>query len=173
MNRRTMLAGSFAGAFLPTRRQPRAQGSTDVIPIEIRIDSIRVLATVERISIDGGVMQSPSNLAFAGWYEESAGIAASGNTLMTGYYHWGGLDALFSTLALIEIDEKIVITGGNGRQYEYRVAIVQTVDKKTANLQEIVGPTSQPSLTLITDAGIPDPITGAFPRSTIVRAVRI
>jgi len=56
--------------------------------------------------------------------------------------------------------------------YRYAVNSVQTYDKATAPLQEIVGPTSAPSLTIITDAGQPDAVNGGFDRSLVIRAVR-
>jgi hypothetical protein len=82
------------------------------------------------------------------------------------------MDALFSTLALVAVEAAIVISGSATRDYEYRVTSVRTVEKATADLQEILGPTSEPSRTLINDSGMLDPVTGAFLRSTIVRAVR-
>jgi sortase (surface protein transpeptidase) len=150
-----------------------AAQSTPGVPTEIRIEAIGVLAFVEPINITNGVMEAPSGLHLAGWYEESNGLGVAGNTLLTGYFYWDGLPALFSALAQLQPGDRIELTGSNGVLYHYEVVWAETYPKATAPLQTIVGATLDEVVTLITDGGLPNPVTRAFEQSTVVRAVRV
>jgi hypothetical protein len=146
-----------------------AQAPTE--PTELRIADIGVVARVERVSIVGGVMQSPSNLAVAGWYNQTSRLGENGNAVLTGYYQWSGMPALLADLAMLKGGEEIRLLGADAREYRYRVSWVATYEKASAPLQEIVGPTARDAVTLITDAGEYDYTKGVFLRSTVVRAV--
>jgi len=173
MNRRKMLGWTIMApsvVVFSSRLGSNAFATSGGTPQVIRIDAIKVLGRVETIGIDNGVMSAPTNLALAGWYKETAPLGEPGNAVMTGYYWWSGLPALFGDLALLAPGDQVRLTGDNGHNYLYRVEWVQTYEKRTAPLQEIVGSTEKTVLTLITDAGEFDPAANAYTRSTVVRA---
>lgn len=141
-------------------------------PAEIRIEAINVLGIVEKINIVDGIMQPPTGLHLAGWYEESSQLGVPGNVLITGYYFWDGLPSLFSELALLRPGDLIELASATGKSYKYQVLWVQTYSKENAPMQEIVGASDGEALTLITDAGTAVTMTGSFSSSTVVRAMR-
>jgi sortase (surface protein transpeptidase) len=99
-------------------------------------------------------------------------LGTPGNIVVTGHYYWGGLPALFADLTLLAPRDVIELTAAGDTTYRYAVASVRTYDKATAPLQEIVGPTGEETLTLITDGGDLSIATGEFLGSTVVRATR-
>ena len=58
----------------------------------------------------------------------------------------------------------------DGSIYSYSVISREQVDPDTADVQAIVGPTSDEVVTIITCGGQFDPVTGHYPDRTIVRA---
>lgn len=173
LNRRNVLAWAMmtsSVAALGSPLESDAFAASGEIPQVIRIDAIEVLGRVETIGIAQGVMGSPTNLAFAGWYKETSLLGQPGNAVMTGYYRWSDLPALFGNLALLVPGDEVLLTGDSGHDYRYHVEWVRTYEKRNAPLQEIVGPTEKAVLTLITDAGEFDVAANAYPRSTVVRA---
>jgi sortase (surface protein transpeptidase) len=142
-------------------------------PAEIRIPDINVIAYVVPIRIVNGTMLSPTNLAWAGWYEELFKIGEPGNAVFTGYYDWQGLPSLFHDLGSLKSGDEIEIVGRNGVLYHYEVVGVQRFDKDTAPLRVIVSETEFEAVTIITDAPPLDSTSGNYVQSTVVRAKRV
>ncbi|GIW03884.1 MAG: hypothetical protein KatS3mg059_0504 [Thermomicrobiales bacterium] len=69
--------------------------------------------------------------------------------------------------------DRIEITGEDGQTYVYEVDWVRNYDNANAPIQEIVGPTDNESLTLITCGGPFDYVNGVYLQRTVVRAHRV
>jgi sortase (surface protein transpeptidase) len=146
-------------------------------PVAIRIDAAGVYSAVETREIVDGELAPPSGPWVVAWYLQSARPGESGNVVMSGHVdYWNVGPAVFAGLGTLEEGEVIEVTDAAGTAYDYAVAWVRAypVDALTpTQLREIVGPTAEPSLTLITCSGDFDRDRGEYLKRLVVRAERI
>ena len=151
--------------------QPLREG---VLPLSIQIEAAEVDAVIEIREIVDGVMQDPTGPWVVSWYEETPKTGGDGNTVMAGHVdYWNVGPAVFYNLGRLEQGDVIEVLGEDNRIYSYRTSWVRDylsseLDMET--IQEIVGPTSQRSLTLITCGGEFDYSTGQYLSRTALRA---
>lgn len=144
---------------------------TGVIPVAIRIDKAEVDAAVEIIEIVDGVMQDPTGPWVVSWYKETARLGELGNTVMAGHVdYWDVGPAVFWNVRNLVTPDIIEVTGEDGKTYTYQVDWVESYQANNAPIQDIVGPTPRPALTLITCGGSFDYTTGQYLERTVVRA---
>src|SRR4051794_15573212 len=146
-------------------------------PVAIRIDAAGVYSPVETNEIVDGELAAPSGPWVVAWYLQSARPGESGNVVMSGHVdYWNIGPAVFAGLGTLEEGEVIEVTDAAGAAYDYAIAWVRAypVDALTpTQLREIVGPTAEPSLTLITCSGDFDRDRGEYLMRLVVRAERI
>lgn len=143
-------------------------------PVSITIQKIGVDATIETIEIVDGVMQDPTGPWVVSWYKETARLGEVGNVVMAGHLdYWDVGPAVFYNIAQLTKGDRIEITGEDGQTYVYEVDWVRNYDNANAPIQEIVGPTDNESLTLITCGGPFDYVNGVYLQRTVVRAHRV
>lgn len=143
-------------------------------PVSIAINKIGVNATIETIEIVDGVMQDPTGPWVVSWYKETARLGETGNIVMAGHLdYWDVGPAVFYNIAQLTKGDRIEITGEDGQTYVYEVDWVRNYDNANAPIQEIVGPTDNESLTLITCGGPFDYVNGVYLQRTVVRAHRV
>ncbi len=156
---------------------PAATFTRGITPAAIRIDAAQVDAEVETIEIVDGVMQNPTGPWVVSWYQETARLGESGNTVMAGHVdYWDVGPAVFYTLKDLSQGDEIQVTGEDGTVYTYALewSRLYTVAELTPEtIQEIIGPTEAPALTLITCGGAFDYATGEYLERFVVRAVRM
>ena len=151
--------------------QPIREG---VMPISIRIEQAGVDALIETREIVDGVMQDPTGPWIVSWYEETPKAGGDGNTVMAGHIdYWNVGPAVFYNIGDLTSGDTIEVIGEDDRIYSYRVNWVREfhvneLDMET--IQDIVGPTTQRSLTLITCGGEFDYASGEYLSRTAVRA---
>ncbi|MGH2535211.1 MAG: class F sortase [Thermomicrobiales bacterium] len=151
----------------PSRRE-------GVEPVAIAIERAQVDAVIEIIEIVDGVMQNPTGPWVVSWYKETAKLGELGNAVMAGHLdYWDVGPAVFYNIGLLEQGDQITVTGENGEQYVYEVDWLENYDVANAPIQDIVGPTEDESLTLITCGGPFDYQTGEYLQRTVVRAHRV
>ena len=121
-----------------------------------------------------GVMQDPTGPWIVSWYQETPKAGGDGNTVMAGHIdYWNVGPAVFYNISDLVDGDTIEVFGEDNRIYSYRVNWVREyhVDELTSDtIQEIVGPTTQRSLTLITCGGEFDYASGEYLSRTAVRA---
>ena len=145
-----------------------------VTPIAIQIDAAQVDAEIEKLDVVDGVMQNPTGPWVVSWYEDLAALGDGGNVVMAGHIdYWNVGPAVFYTLAQVPEGANITVTGDDGNLYTYQVEWIRNYQAEDAPLDEIVGPTPQESLTLITCGGPFDYVNGHYLERTIVRAKRV
>ncbi len=151
--------------------------SRGVLPLAIQIPDAAVDSEVEQVEIIAGVMQDPSGPFVVSWYRESGRLGSRGNAVMAGHVdYWDVGPAVFYTVGQLQPGASIAITGEEGISYRYEVEWVQTysLTELTSDLiQDLVGPTKNEVLTLITCGGDFDYATGEYLSRTIVRAKRV
>jgi hypothetical protein len=147
---------------------------TGVVPVAIQIEKAAVDAEIERLQIVDGVMQNPTGPWVVAWYEDLAALDEGGNTVMAGHIdYWNVGPAVFYSIGQLAQGDPITVTGEDGEVYSYTVEWVQNFEAAAAPIDEIVGPTPEESLTLITCGGTFDYVNGEYLERTVVRALRV
>ncbi|MDQ3539271.1 MAG: class F sortase [Chloroflexota bacterium] len=151
-----------------------AEPAVEQIPIAIQIDEAAVDAEVERNQIVDGLMLDPSGPWVVSWYEETGRLGEQDNTVMAGHLdYWGVGPAVFYNLADVQEDDEIRVTGAGGEVFTYQVEwgrLYQLEELDRQTIGEIVGPTQESSLTLITCGGEFDEATGQYLSRYVIRA---
>ena len=152
----------------PVARRSGAQ------PVAIEIEKAEVAAEIETIEIVDGVMQNPTGPWVVSWYKETARLGETGNAVLAGHVdYWDVGPAVFYNLGRLEEGDRINLTGEDGVVYTYEVEWTELYDNADAPLDEIVGPTEDESLTLITCGGEFDARSGEYLSRFVVRATRV
>jgi hypothetical protein len=146
-------------------------------PVAIQIDAAEVHSPVETREIVDGVLAAPSGPWVVAWYLQSARPGELGNVVMGGHVdYWTVGPAVFSGLGTLAEGEEIEVTDAEGNAYAYAVEWVRAyhvADLTPGQLREIVGPTEEPSLTLVTCGGVFDRDRGEYLMRLVVRAARV
>jgi len=142
-------------------------------PVAIEIDAAAVNAQVETIEIVNGVMQNPTGPWVVSWYKETARLGEVGNVVMAGHLdYWDVGPSVFYNVGSLKENDPIQVTGDDGEIYTYSVQWTKLYDANNAPIHEIVDPTDNESLTLITCGGPFDYQNGVYLQRTVVRSLR-
>lgn len=144
------------------------------VPVAIEIANAAVNAQVEQQQIVDGVMLDPTGPWVVSWYQESSKLGEIGNILMAGHLdYWDVGPAVLYNINNLNEGDLIQVTGDDGAIYTYSVVWRENFDTANAPIQDIVGPTDEESLTIITCGGPFDYANGVYLQRTVVRAVRM
>lgn len=127
-------------------------------PLHLQIDAIGVDVPV--VLADN---QHLPRMKLAGWFFKSAFPATAGNIVLLG--HVNGEAAIFERLHELTPNDQIRISTEVG-VHVYVVDSIMTVDEKAT---EVLAPTSNAVVTLITCAGDWNPVTKTFSERLVVR----
>jgi LPXTG-site transpeptidase (sortase) family protein len=145
-----------------------------VVPVAIKIENAGVDAEVETTDIVDGKMTDPSGPWVVSWYKETSKLGEDGNAVMAGHLdYWDVGPAVFYNVGSLQQNDIIQVTGEDGEQYDYAVEWVKNYDSENAPIEDIVGPTDNESLTLITCGGPFDYQNGVYLQRTVVRSHRV
>ena len=146
-------------------------------PVAIQIAAAGVNGPVETRGIIDGELAAPTGPWVVAWYLQTARPGETGNVVMAGHVdYWDTGPAIFFGLGNLRPGAVIEVTDAAGTAYGYAVAWVRTypmAELTPDQLQEIVGPTEAPSLTLITCDGPFDESRGEYLSRLVVRASRL
>jgi hypothetical protein len=144
-----------------------------VAPVGVTVESAGIDAGIEPLRVVDGAMQDPSGPWVVAWYENLGALGKIGNVVMAGHIdYWNVGPAVFYNLSTLQPGEEIVVTGNDGRTYPFTVEWIRQYDSESIPLDEVAGPTTEQSLTLITCGGAFDYATGHYLQRTVVRANR-
>ncbi|MGI8404573.1 MAG: sortase domain-containing protein, partial [Thermomicrobiales bacterium] len=152
------------------------QGSKGQVPIAISIPDANVDAEVEKNKIVDGQMLNPSGPWVVSWYQETARAGDNvdyRNIVMSGHVdYWGVGPSVFQSVGSLSQGAQINVTGENGDVFTYAVTKVDLVPAQPTaeQLNQIVGRSKTPVLTIITCGGDFDQAKGEYLSRTIVRA---
>ena len=152
--------------------QPEAAGG--VIPIELVIEKAQIAAEIEIQDIVDGVMQNPTGPWIVSWYEQTSELGVVGNVVMAGHVdYWNVGPSVFFNLGDLVEGDPIDVLGENETTFSYTVEwneVYELEELTSGKITELVGPTEDPVLTLITCGGDFDYASGEYLSRRVVRA---
>lgn len=180
-SRRSLLRGVALGTAVAlggiardaTGAPTRLQGSGGVTPVGVRIPRAIVDAPLEPGQIPGGVMDDPTGVWAAIWYEESSLLGVPGNVLLYGYPDWWGVGpAVFYFLQFLREGAQVDLVGDDGMAYRFRVASVAVLPPAEAIATLWPSDETREWATLFTAAQPFDEETQEYLNLVVVRAER-
>jgi len=148
----TCLVGPV-GAIASTRA---AEDGAGVPPVSLTIPAIGVVADIEWVAVENGVMGVPTDPWAVGWYPHFGAPGGGGNVVMAGHVDWWGYGpTVFADLALLGPGDEVVVGGEDGTAFRYAVTATWTVDAASpaADVRRVLEAGGGEALTLITCAG--------------------
>jgi LPXTG-site transpeptidase (sortase) family protein len=115
-------------------------------------------------------MEVPGDGVHVGWYEESARPGAAGNFVSAAHVDWAGQPGVFWGLTELVPGDQVVVTDAEGGKHTYAVEWSRAVRPEDAPLMDLVGPSHDAIMTLITCTGNFNRITRSYDHRQIVRA---
>jgi LPXTG-site transpeptidase (sortase) family protein len=139
------------------------------------VPSLGIDAPIVTLGVDSsGTMQSPDNPTDVAWYSFSARPGERSNVVLAGhldYVNYG--PAVFYRLKEAGAGDEVQLLLVDGSTAHYRVLAVTSYDEATAPVLDIVGPTENEVVTLITCGGSFDPLSREYDKRVVLRAERI
>jgi sortase (surface protein transpeptidase) len=155
---------------LPTAANPST-------PVQIQVEKAEIDAQIEILDIVNGVMQNPTGPWVVGWYRQTATLGEQGNAVLAGHVDfWNVGPSVFFNLRNLVQGDVITLIGEDGRSYDYAMEWSEVFDLEaltSGGLQDVVGPTDMPSVTLITCGGDFDYVNGEYLSRMVVRGTLI
>lgn len=144
-----------------------------IAPVGLTVEAAGIDAGIERLRVVNGAMQDPTGPWVVAWYENLGALARNGNVVMAGHIdYWNVGPSVFYNLSTLQPGAEIVVSGEDGKAYPYVVEWVQQFDSTSMPLDDVIGPTENQALTLITCGGAFDYVNGQYLQRTVVRANR-
>lgn len=140
----------------------------------IRAPSLGMDAPLITLGIDDdGVMENPDRPDVVAWYDFSSRPGFGSNAVFAGHLDFVDYGpAVFWRLSDLREGDEVMIDLADGTTLVYKVVQARTYAAATAPVQDIVGPTDQELITLITCAGSFSQTTRQYDDRLVVRAVR-
>lgn len=144
-------------------------------PVRVQIPAIRVNAGIIVLGVTAdGEMETPESFTQVAWYTFGARPGEPSNCVLSGHLDMpGGRPAVFYRLRELRPGHEIVLFGLSGKRYRYSVTESLSVPVEGAPVAEIVGPTEEPVLTLITCDGTWNRTAGEYTERRMVRATLV
>jgi len=152
-----------------------ATPSAGSVPVRLVIASIGVDTPLTAKGLDErGVMEVPDGPEDVAWYAFTARPGQGGNVVLSGHVDYRGYGpAVFARLGDLKPGELVEMQTMDDTVFRYGVTLAASYEAANAPAQEIVGPTSRETLTLITCGGRFDRTTQQYSHRLVVRAERL
>jgi len=136
---------------------------------------VKVDAPIVVKGIDAnGEMEAPDNAYDVAWYDFTARPGTGSNAVFSGHVDYVNVGpAVFWGLKDLKQGDRVEVRLADGTLFEYAVTAVNTFPADNAPVDQIVGPTTAESVTLITCTGTWDKVKKQYDQRLIVRAERI
>ena len=140
-------------------------------PVSISIEAAAVDAVIETREIVDGVMQDPTGPFVVAWYKETGRLGVPDENVVVAAHvdYWDVGAAVFYNIRNLAEGDIVDMTGEDSIVYRYLVEWQELYDANNAPIEDIVGPTDETSLTMITCGGQFDYQTGEYISRTVVR----
>jgi hypothetical protein len=155
----------------PLGLSPQPLTIAGYVPVAISIEAAAVDAVVETREIIDGVMQDPTGPWVVSWYKETGRLGVPDENVVVAAHvdYWDVGAAVFFNIRNLGEGDLVDMTGEDGSVYRYVVEWLELFDANNAPIQDIVGPTDETSLTMITCGGQFDYQNGEYISRTVVR----
>lgn len=154
---------------------PTAANPTD--PVHITVEKAAINADIVTMQIVNGTMENPPGPWVVAWYRQTATLGEPGNVVLSGHVdYWDVGPSVFFNVRDLVPGDVITLTGENDSTYDYAVEWSEIFDIAAltgGKLQEVVGPTDTPSVTMITCGGEFDYANGEYLSRMVVRGTLI
>lgn len=175
----TALAPSDSGLQAPPLANPGAampdvvtQGGllVNVRPVRLVIPRIGLDASIESRGLDSqNNLDTAADFEHVAWYDRGPAPGQPGNALINGHVNWWTGDAVFTHLKSIGIGDEVRVYRSDGTALTFRVSGRQIVDA-SARVAWLFAPSRSATVTLITCAGVWDPLTFTNTKRLLVTA---
>ena len=171
----TAVAATVAAPSPTPQPRPPLSPIEPALPERIVIPSIGVDAPVNVKSMGpDGMMEPPNGPEDAAWYDFTARPGSGGNAVFSAHvdYHDYG-PAVFAKLKDLKKGDVIEVRLVDATTLRYQVVVSVTYPAADAPFEDIVGPTSRETVTLITCTGSFDAASRQYSHRLVVRAERM
>jgi LPXTG-site transpeptidase (sortase) family protein len=174
-----------AATATPAPTQPNQPTPTPTPPGDPRLAALDIhRLVIPDIGVDApiivlgllpdGTMASPDGPDEVAWYTFSAKPGEIGNVVMAGHLDYINVGAaVFWSLSELRPGDEVQLVLEDSTIVKYLIESVVEYDEATAPVQDIVGPTANESITLITCSGSFDPASLHYNRRLVVRGSRV
>ena len=139
-------------------------------PVRLVIPSIQLDATIEARGLDAGRnLDTASDFEHVAWYDRGPAPGQPGNALINGHVNWWTGDAAFTRLKQVRIGDRVQVVRADGTSVLFTVSARQTVPAN-ARVASLFAPSRSASLTLITCAGVWNPLAMSDTQRLLVSA---
>jgi LPXTG-site transpeptidase (sortase) family protein len=139
-------------------------------PVRLAIPSIHLDATVEARGLDANrnldTASSPNDVA---WYDMGPVPGQPGNAIINGHVDWWTGDAVFTRLGRVRPGDLVEVIRADGGVVTFRITRLQRVPAN-ARIASLFAPSPDATLTLITCAGVWNPLALTNTERLLVQA---
>ncbi|HVE92460.1 MAG TPA: sortase [Actinomycetota bacterium] len=137
----------------------------------VSISSIGVSGPVVTTSLDANRdMVIPDNSRDVAWLDYNGTFPGpTKNAVLAGHRRWKGKGGTLEPLEKAKPGDEVVVVA-DGTEYRFAFTWIRMYDANTPHAEELLGPTSVKSLTLVTCGGRFDPRTGHYQERVVARA---
>ena len=171
----TVVAATVAAPSPAPQPRPPLAPVEVALPRQIVIADIGVDAPISvKSTAPDGTMQPPNGPEDVAWYDFTARPGSGGNAVFSAHvdYHDYG-PAVFAGLKDLPNGDVIEVHLADGTILRYQVVVSVTYAAADAPVEDIVGPTTRETITLITCTGLFDAASRQYSHRLIVRAERM
>jgi len=168
-------AAAVAAPSATPQPRPPLSSTEPALPERIVIPGIDVDAPINLKTMGpDGMMQPPNGPEDVAWYDFTARPGSGGNAVFSAHvdYHDYG-PAVFAKLKDLKKGNAIEVHLADTTTLRYQVVVSVTYPAADAPFEDIVGPTSRETITLITCTGSFDAASRQYSHRLVVRAERI
>lgn len=146
-----------------------------VAPARLVVPAIGVDAQVVQLGLKaGGEMDAPDGPYPVGWYTFSPTPGNPGNTVFSGHRDWyTGVTGVFWRLGDLAPGDAIAVVLADGSRVRYKVALNVLIGPDDMPIADVVGPTTEETITLITCDGTFDGATRDYDRRRVIWGSRV
>ena len=141
------------------------------LPQNLIIEKLNISAPIIDLGLDPkGALEVPKEGTDAGWYINSPTPGEMGASVIAGHYDWENGPALFYKLKNLKVGDEIKVKREDGSTAKFIVERTEQYEQNKFPTLDVYGPTSEPTLRLITCAGSYSKNDGRYSHNYVVFA---
>jgi LPXTG-site transpeptidase (sortase) family protein len=161
---------------LPALRSSRSlpKPHADARFTRLAVPVLGIDAPVQEKGVDSrNRMEEPDTKDVVAWYHFTSKPGFGSNAVISGHVDWYGTHGVFARLRELKVGDEVVLEFSDGVRLTYRVTSTEVWPLDNAPVRQIVGPTREEVVTLITCEGQFDRERDDYDARRVVRAKRV